>query len=320
VGTVSSGSSVTLVITARVDVSSSVLNTVQITHSDQDDPIPGNNTSTVSITPQIANLTLTKSVDNPTPYPGATLVYTLTLSNAGPDSASHVAVTDKLPAGLTFVSATPSQGNYDSVTGVWSVGDLAATKSVTLVLRTATAVTDTSTAITNVTTITSTDQFDPDGPTGVADGPPPSTTSTFVPFEPMSTGCFGAYFNFARHGGDKLVFLGNPALPADFRPAGKLVSLSLCGFTYSCVLNTRGQSRSGGIFVEIRKVGGAWRLAVRMSRQDLQSQIPQAVNETVKTVLTGLVLAVEVDGRVYGTRLDPLYSATKGRSGKLLHK
>ena len=31
-------------------------------------------------------------------------------------------VTDLLPAGLTFVSATPSQGTYDSVTGVWTVG------------------------------------------------------------------------------------------------------------------------------------------------------------------------------------------------------
>ena len=31
-------------------------------------------------------------------------------------------MTDLLPAGLTFVSATPSQGTYNRATGVWTVG------------------------------------------------------------------------------------------------------------------------------------------------------------------------------------------------------
>ena len=31
-------------------------------------------------------------------------------------------VQDLLPAGLTFVSATATQGTYNSVTGVWTVG------------------------------------------------------------------------------------------------------------------------------------------------------------------------------------------------------
>jgi uncharacterized repeat protein (TIGR01451 family) len=42
--------------------------------------------------------------------PGQTLVYTLTVANAGPAAADGVTVTDPLPAGTTFVSCTASQG------------------------------------------------------------------------------------------------------------------------------------------------------------------------------------------------------------------
>ena len=65
---------------------------------------------------------LSKTVSNPTPNVGDTITFTVTLSNTGPNTATNVQVTDVLPAGLTFVSATASQGTYDSATGVWTVG------------------------------------------------------------------------------------------------------------------------------------------------------------------------------------------------------
>ena len=46
-------------------------------------------------------------MDNPTPNVGDTVTYTVTLTNHGPDAATDVQVTDLLPAGLTFVAATP---------------------------------------------------------------------------------------------------------------------------------------------------------------------------------------------------------------------
>ena len=69
-----------------------------------------------------ADLSLTKTVDDATPQYQQNVTFTLTAHNNGPATATNVAVTDKLPAGLKFVSA---DGNYDASTGVWTVGNLA---------------------------------------------------------------------------------------------------------------------------------------------------------------------------------------------------
>lgn len=101
------------------------------------DPVSENDsdTTTASVT-RSADLGVTK-VDSADPVNvGDTLTYTITASNNGPSNASGVTVTDQLPAGLQFVSATPSKGSYDPVTGVWSVGDLATGGTATLTLNT----------------------------------------------------------------------------------------------------------------------------------------------------------------------------------------
>ena len=62
-----------------------------------------------------ADLSLTKS-DAPDPVlAGQLLTYTLTVAQRGPSSATGVTVTDTLPAGVTFDSATSSQGSCSRV-------------------------------------------------------------------------------------------------------------------------------------------------------------------------------------------------------------
>ncbi len=57
-----------------------------------------------------ADLAISNS-DSPDPVSvGATLTYTIGVQNLGPDSAGKVTVTDQLPKGVDFVSATPSAG------------------------------------------------------------------------------------------------------------------------------------------------------------------------------------------------------------------
>jgi uncharacterized repeat protein (TIGR01451 family) len=64
-----------------------------------------------------SDLAITKT-DAPDPVAvGASLTYTLTVTNNGPDASTDSTVTDILPAGVTFVSATPSQGACSQAAG-----------------------------------------------------------------------------------------------------------------------------------------------------------------------------------------------------------
>jgi uncharacterized repeat protein (TIGR01451 family) len=83
-------------------------------------------TSTSSTTLGTADLWLTKvasptSINDGVPM---SVTFTVTLHNAGPDTATGVEVTDHLPALFTYDSSTASPGSYDSMMGVWSVGQL----------------------------------------------------------------------------------------------------------------------------------------------------------------------------------------------------
>lgn len=82
-----------------------------------------------------ADLSLAMSVSNAAPTSGANVIYTLTVSNAAssPNTASGIVVTDLLPAGLNFVSASGT-GSYSSATGTWSVGTLAPGQNASLMI------------------------------------------------------------------------------------------------------------------------------------------------------------------------------------------
>ena len=122
-------------IVATVTSSSPQTNTATITGADQFDPIIANNTAAVLETPQLADLALSKTVDDPRPNVGDVIAFTVTLGNSGPNNATNVRVTDLLPAGLSFVSDTPSQGTYNPTTGLWTVGTVSTTVPQTLLIR-----------------------------------------------------------------------------------------------------------------------------------------------------------------------------------------
>jgi len=71
------------------------------------DPTPGNNNASAQTCTRQASADLSLTKDAPSPVvPGRNLTYTLVASNRGPDAAVNARVTDQLPAGTTFVSAS----------------------------------------------------------------------------------------------------------------------------------------------------------------------------------------------------------------------
>lgn len=165
VGTVVASGSATLTLYATVDAGTAgqtIVNTARVSNANQADPTPDDNEDTASVTVRGADLGIAKSVSEPAPIEGYEVTYALALTNNGPNTATGVEVTDQLPAGVTFVSATPSQGSYDPVSGVWTVGTVAVSATVTMDIVVEIEAGTAGQTITNTATITASDETDPD--------------------------------------------------------------------------------------------------------------------------------------------------------------
>jgi uncharacterized repeat protein (TIGR01451 family) len=116
-----------------------VTNTASVTAMNEVDEDTTNDTDGVTVradcttTPQV-DLMIAKTASQTDVSSGDTFTYTLTLTNQGSDMATEIEVQDQLPAGVTYVSNTPSQGTYDAATGIWRVGDLADQGQATLTI------------------------------------------------------------------------------------------------------------------------------------------------------------------------------------------
>ncbi|HEX6624986.1 MAG TPA: FG-GAP-like repeat-containing protein, partial [Pyrinomonadaceae bacterium] len=80
-----------------------------------------------------ADLAVTKRDSRDPVMVNNSLTYTLSVTNHGPDPASNARVTDTLPAGIAFVSATPSQGTCGgTATVTCDLGTLASGATATV--------------------------------------------------------------------------------------------------------------------------------------------------------------------------------------------
>jgi uncharacterized repeat protein (TIGR01451 family) len=108
--------------------------------------------SAVSIKPTpIADLQITKSVNNLTPYIGQTITFTLTATNAGDGISQNTSVSDLLPAGYTYSSHSTATGTYNAGTGIWDIGTMNSGATATLTIN---AVVNASGSYANTATIT----------------------------------------------------------------------------------------------------------------------------------------------------------------------
>lgn len=116
------------------------------------------------IDPPIPDLEITKTVDTPNAVEGDQVTFTLTVTNPGEFIASGIKVTDQLPNGLTFVSASATQGTYNSFNGIWNIGtiDDGDTTSVSLDIIASVNSGTLGSTILNTASITSLNETDPE--------------------------------------------------------------------------------------------------------------------------------------------------------------
>ena len=141
------------------------------------DPVANNIGNGISaVFPPIADARITKTA-GPGPYiAGNNISFIITVTNAGPASAHNVVVTDTIPPGSTFVSATPTQGTCTGAT--CNLGTIAAsgTASITIVVTAPAA----PGPVTNTASVTVSDT-DPDPTNNAA-----TATVTTVPGTPAT--------------------------------------------------------------------------------------------------------------------------------------
>ncbi|EKF85887.1 nidogen-like domain-containing protein [Methanobacterium formicicum] len=157
ISTLAPGTSAILTITAKVTGAGTITTYANTTAQDQYDPNAYDG-KTLTLTVPQSHVAVTYTVNNSAPNYQGTVVYTITAKNNGPNTATGINITSKLPSGLTFVSS--SSTNYDSNTGIWNVGTLTNGSSVTLTITAKVAQTGTITTYANTT---AQNQYDPTG-------------------------------------------------------------------------------------------------------------------------------------------------------------
>ncbi|MDO9693206.1 MAG: hypothetical protein Q7W56_00585, partial [Candidatus Latescibacteria bacterium] len=139
-----------------------LITSATVTSADQSDPVTANNSSGIAIGVLSADLALALSVSDTVPDEDQLLVYTLILTNLGPDGASGVTIAAALPTGVTHTASSPDLGTYDHEGGAWNVGGLAAGASATLTISGTVDVGTGGSTLPMLASVTAADQADVD--------------------------------------------------------------------------------------------------------------------------------------------------------------
>ncbi len=161
------GGTVTFTVTAQTDPTrtTAITNTATVTPTDGNpDPNPGDQTSTTTSTPVITTaLSITKTDGTTTYTPGQSVTYTITVTNAGPSTATAARVQDTLSAIITTASwtaaITAGTGVLANTSGTGSIDELVTLGPGATAVYTVTAITSSvaSTNLVNTATVTGSD-------------------------------------------------------------------------------------------------------------------------------------------------------------------
>ncbi|SER48687.1 Ig-like domain-containing protein, partial [Flavobacterium frigoris] len=174
------------------------------------------------------DLSITKSVDNMRPIFGNNVTFTITATNNGPNTGTGVIVSDVLPSGYTFVSATPSIGTYSNGTGVWAIGNLSNGASAALTV----VATVKNTGVYINTASVSSDETDATPANNTASITPTPISCASAPTTTGATICPGGSGSLTGTTANLTTLSGawTAGSPSSNRPKNNIKSTDGCGF------------------------------------------------------------------------------------------
>jgi uncharacterized repeat protein (TIGR01451 family) len=131
------------------------------------DPTSSNNTATTNTTvtsPAQADLSITKTASPDPVNQGNTLVYSISVSNNGPASASSVTMTDTLPSAVTYQSSSSTQGTcaFAGSTVTCTIGTMSNGQIVNITINATATTTSSASYAVNTASVSSSSTPDPD--------------------------------------------------------------------------------------------------------------------------------------------------------------
>lgn len=160
-GSLVNGGVEVLTLTATVLEAGEIVNTAALTEvNEENSSTNDSDTATIGGGGGEVNLNLSKTADVSSIAAGDQFQYEISIENTSSTIATGVMVTDQLPDEVSVVAASSDFGDFDSSTGVWTIGTIGAGQELELIVVVEALENG---PITNVASITALDQTDEDG-------------------------------------------------------------------------------------------------------------------------------------------------------------
>lgn len=82
-----------------------------------------------------SDLTISKTVDNETPFVGSIVTFTISVQNQGQSDFNNLLVSESLPSGYEYISHTTTNGTYNVTSGDWNIPLLVMNASANLYVK-----------------------------------------------------------------------------------------------------------------------------------------------------------------------------------------
>jgi gliding motility-associated-like protein/uncharacterized repeat protein (TIGR01451 family) len=111
---------------------SEVVNTATVSSNLTNGTIKSSTSNTLITDIKIADLGVSKSINITTPIVNNTVIFTIEVTNNGPEIATNIELNETLTSGYEYVSHTGTSRVYDEITGLWNIANLANGETSTL--------------------------------------------------------------------------------------------------------------------------------------------------------------------------------------------